>query len=133
MMDNQFFLDLQIGRLNSSFATLTQLINNRVKCNNMHILLIHQALRLWTTRRHTTPRAGKASQSERPSGLIIASPVSYLTGESQIKQNRKQIDDKGVTSSVPIPAGIASILCVAGAQFSELYGLILYPRRWFER
>ncbi len=64
----------------------------------MHILLIHQAFASLDepggTRHHELARH-LSQKGHRVT--IIASPVSYLTGESQIKQNRKQIDDKGVT------------------------------------
>ncbi|MBG0788245.1 MAG: glycosyltransferase WbuB, partial [Anaerolineaceae bacterium] len=64
----------------------------------MHILLIHQAFAALDepggTRHHELARylAQKGHQV-----TIIASPVSYLTGNGQQKRVRKQVDDLGVT------------------------------------
>lgn len=64
----------------------------------MHILLIHQAFASLDepggTRHHELARhlSQKGHQV-----TIIASPVSYLTGERQTQQKRKQVDDQGVT------------------------------------
>lgn len=64
----------------------------------MHILLIHQAFaaldepggtRHHELARHLTHQGHKVT--------IIASPVSYLTGEGKNKRTRKQTDDLGVT------------------------------------
>jgi glycosyltransferase involved in cell wall biosynthesis len=73
----------------------------------MHILLIHQAFaaldepggtRHHELARHLTRKGHKVT--------IIASPVSYLTGTSDKKKVRKQIDDLGVTiiRSFTLPA-----------------------------
>ncbi len=72
----------------------------------MHILLIHQACGMdepGGTRHHELARflAQKGHQV-----TIIASPVSYLTGNGQQKRVRKQVDDLGVTiiRSYTLPA-----------------------------
>ncbi len=73
----------------------------------MHILLIHQAFAALDepggTRHHELARflAQKGHQV-----TIIASPVSYLTGNGQQKRVRKQVDDLGVTiiRSYTLPA-----------------------------
>lgn len=73
----------------------------------MHILLIHQAFaaldepggtRHHELARHLTRQGHKVT--------IIASPVSYLTGEGKSKRTRKQTDDLGVTiiRSATLPA-----------------------------
>ena len=64
----------------------------------MHILLIHQAFAALDepggTRHHELARHLR-QQGHRVT--IIASPVSYLTGDKQHKRIRKQIDELGVT------------------------------------
>jgi glycosyltransferase involved in cell wall biosynthesis len=73
----------------------------------MHILLIHQAFAALDepggTRHHELARhlAGEGHKV-----TIIASPISYLTGDSTGKPTRKQIDDMGVTiiRSAALPA-----------------------------
>ena len=73
----------------------------------MHILLIHQAFAALDepggTRHHELARylVGQGHQV-----TIIASPISYLTGEKTSKQPRKQTDDVGVTiiRSFTLPA-----------------------------
>lgn len=64
----------------------------------MHILLIHQAFAALDeaggTRHHELARY---LQQNGYRVTVIASPVSYLTGERRAKQARKQIDDQGVT------------------------------------
>lgn len=73
----------------------------------MHILLIHQAFAALDepggTRHHELARhlRGKGHQV-----TVIASPISYLTGTEQGKQQRKQTDDVGVTiiRSYTLPA-----------------------------
>jgi len=64
----------------------------------MHILLIHQAFAALDepggTRHHELARH-LTRQGHQVT--IIASPVSYLTGEEQAKSSRKSIDDLGVT------------------------------------
>jgi len=73
----------------------------------MHILLIHQAFaaldepggtRHHELARYLTQKGHKVT--------IIASPVSYLTGNGQQKRVRKQVDDLGVTiiRSYTLPA-----------------------------
>lgn len=73
----------------------------------MHILLIHQAFAALDepggTRHHELARhlVGKGHKV-----TIIASPISYLTGEPIGERKRKQIDDMGVTilRSYTLPA-----------------------------
>jgi len=73
----------------------------------MHILLIHQAFAALDepggTRHHELARY-LAQKGHKVT--IIASPVSYLTGNGQQKRVRKQVDDLGVTiiRSYTLPA-----------------------------
>jgi len=73
----------------------------------MHILLIHQAFAALDepggTRHHELARHLRAQGHQV---TIIASPVSYLTGDGQQKRVRKQTDDLGVTiiRSYTLPA-----------------------------
>ena len=64
----------------------------------MHILLIHQAFAALDepggTRHHELARY-LAQKGHKVT--VIASPVSYLTGNGQQKRVRKQVDDLGVT------------------------------------
>ena len=64
----------------------------------MHILLIHQAFAALNepggTRHHELARH---LQQKGHQVTIIASPISYLTGNQNGKQQRKQTDDLGVT------------------------------------
>ena len=64
----------------------------------MHILLIHQAFAALDepggTRHHELARY-LAQKGHKVT--VIASPVSYLTGNGQQKRGRKQVDDLGVT------------------------------------
>jgi len=73
----------------------------------MHILLIHQAFAALDepggTRHHELARH---LQRQGHQVTIIASPVSYLTGQEGSQGHRKQVDDCGVTiiRSFTIPA-----------------------------
>jgi glycosyltransferase involved in cell wall biosynthesis len=73
----------------------------------MHILLIHQAFAALDepggTRHHELARH---LQGQGHKVTIIASPVSYLTGQEGSQNRRKQVDDYGVTiiRSYTLPA-----------------------------
>lgn len=73
----------------------------------MHILLIHQAFAALDepggTRHHELARH---LQRQGHQVTIIASPVSYLTGQDEDQNRRKQVDDCGVTiiRSFTLPA-----------------------------